>query len=316
MDVSVIIPAYNRGSKIRTTVDSVLRQTLPMSMCEIIIIDDGSTDGTFEFLHHVYGGHPQVRLIQQRNRGVAEARNHGLQEARGKYIAFLDHDDHWLPTKLEAQLAAFQQHPHAGVVYCLWREVDESGHALPDEEQTTRQAWWRPASGNVFNWLFARNPIISMSVPLIRREMLEKVGGFDPATVPSDDHDLWLRLARCCEFACVPHELVLYTHHLSQQTRTAARAPGMAAHALRRVFRKHWMHLVFRPHMIWYLAGFRVFLKSAPLYQEAKQALSQKDRRRAWSLIRRLIIVQPLALLTPQWVVLILRLITGAANRF
>lgn len=314
--VSVIIPVYNRGAKVRFTIESVLRQTLRSSW-ELIVVDDGSTDCTLEFLETTYGHHPSVRIIHQKNQGVAFARNRGLKEAHGEFIAFLDHDDRWLPEKLEAQLGVFEEHPHAGVVYCRWLEVDEAGEALLESEQRTQQLWWKPSSGWVYDWFLApRNPLVSMSIPLVRARVFKDVGGFDPATVPCDDLDIWLRVARRYQFIYLPQDLVLYSHHPAQQTSEAAKRPGKATRAVRRVFRKQGLQLLRRPHLLWYMAGFRFFLRSAPLYQEAKQAVSRNDQRRAWTLIGRLLVKEPWALLTPQWMVLIFRVLTGAANRF
>ena len=112
--VSVVIPTYNRGALIAQTIESVLAQDLPPESVEIIIVDDGSTDETFDILQRLYSSHGQVRLFQTSNGGVAAARNFGVEQARGEFIAFLDHDDLWLPQKLRLQLERIQNDVKVG----------------------------------------------------------------------------------------------------------------------------------------------------------------------------------------------------------
>jgi glycosyltransferase involved in cell wall biosynthesis len=107
--VSVVIPSYNRAYCIATTVDSTLAQT--HENLEILIVDDGSSDGTRELIEERYRGEPRVRYIYQPNAGVSAARNHGLRLARGQFIALLDSDDIWLPWKVEAQLRCLEALP-------------------------------------------------------------------------------------------------------------------------------------------------------------------------------------------------------------
>jgi glycosyltransferase involved in cell wall biosynthesis len=304
--VSVIIPIYDRGSQVLATIESVLAQTI-FDRCEIILVNDGSTDDTGEFLTQTYGEHPRIQIIHQRNRGVAAARNRGLKAARGEYIAFLDHDDVWLPEKLEKQLAALRSTPDAAVAYCRWIDVDETGQPLPDERQTTKRSWWQPREGRVHGWFCApRNPIISMSVPLIRMQALRAADGFDPALVPADDLDLWLRLSARHEFSYVPEALVLYVHHARQQ----GSDPMRTARAVRKVYAKHWPCLLRHPSLLWYLATFRVFLRSLPTYQRVK--VVQRSQPVEWgSLLMEVARRHPLALFSPQWMMLLFRLFTG-----
>ena len=117
--VSVIIPTFNRADLVKQAVDSVLRQTV--TDYEVIVVDDGSTDGTRQALEDVT---PPVRYYFQKNRGVAAARNLGIEEARGEYLAFLDSDDLFEPGFLEAVLATFAAHPEAGAVCSAEREID------------------------------------------------------------------------------------------------------------------------------------------------------------------------------------------------
>ena len=218
--ISVVIPTFNRGAQIAATLDSVLAQTL--APLEIIVVDDGSSDETASFIERHYGD--RVRLIRQKNGGVARARNRGLADAKGDWIAFLDHDDEFLPQKLELQMAALRAHPAANTAYCDWLSVDENGAPMPQRLQLTQQSWWKPAQGRVYPWIlmphlsqFLRNPIFSMSFPLFHTQTLRDLGGFDEKMVPSDDWDLLIRLAQNGEFVFVPQVLAHYVHHEAQQ---------------------------------------------------------------------------------------------------
>jgi len=117
--VSVIIPAYNSGPYLTETIESVLRQTYPHR--EIIVVDDGSTDDTPARVAR-YG--PALTYIRQAQGGVGAARNRGVAAARGDYIALLDHDDLWVPEKLEVQVEVAARHPASGMLVCDGLEFD------------------------------------------------------------------------------------------------------------------------------------------------------------------------------------------------
>ena len=295
MTISVVIPAYNSGVLLQQTLDSALNQTL--APLEIIVVDDGSTDGTPDWIAANYGD--RVTLIEQRNGGVARARNAGWRASSGAWIAFLDHDDVWYPEKLERLTNAAT--PDVGVVYCRWREVDDAGAPLPEAQQLTRQRGWSGAQGWVFDWLFGwRCPLISMSVPLVRRELLSQVGGFDAACVPCDDWDLWLRVARVCEFVFVDETLLDYRCYASQQSRDERRA----LRAARRVLGKHRLALASRPLLAWWWLWLGAFGASLKAYNAAKAAPS---RRAFITALARGVNAHPLALLAPQWIQLLAR---------
>lgn len=297
--ISVVIPTCNSGAFLKQTLDSALNQTV--APLEIIVVDDGSTDGTADWIETNYGA--RVRLIRQRNGGVAAARNTGWRAARGPWIAFLDHDDVWLPNKLERLLSAATA--TTGVVYGRWREVNERGEALPDAAQLTTQKWWKGASGHVFGWLFGwRCPLISMSVPIVRRELLEQIGGFDSSCVPCDDWDLWLRLAKRTQFAFVDETLVDYRCYPAQQSRDEAKA----LRAARRVLGKHRLELAARPLLFWWWLWLGAFGASLKAYNAAKRADSWNAFASASARAAR---AHPLALLSPQWLALIGRRLRG-----
>ncbi|MDF2765542.1 MAG: glycosyltransferase family 2 protein, partial [Rhodospirillales bacterium] len=126
--VSVVIPAFNAERFLARTLDSVSRQTY--SALEIIVVDDGSLDGTAGIVRQQAALDPRVRLIRQENAGVAAARNRGIAESDGCFVAPLDADDLWHPQKIELQLRRFEERPSAGLVYCWSIGIDEEDRVM------------------------------------------------------------------------------------------------------------------------------------------------------------------------------------------
>lgn len=197
--ISVIIPTYNAEKTIQETVNSVLHQTL--DDLELIIINDGSQDRTLEVLSAI--DDPRLKVFSYPNGGVAVSRNRGLAKATGQYISFLDADDLWTPDKLAAQYQALQDNPNAAVAYSWTDYVDESGQFLGVCARATN-------NGNLYQLLLLADVIGSGSNPLIKAEAIAKVGEFDPAVVPTEDWDMWIRLAEHFKYVAVPAVHVLY----------------------------------------------------------------------------------------------------------
>jgi glycosyltransferase involved in cell wall biosynthesis len=279
--LTVVIPVYNRGLLIEKTVASVLAQDIRPEELEIIIIDDGSTDQTPQIVDELYGDHPQIRIFHIENGGVAQARNFGLEKARGEFLAFLDHDDLWMPQKLRLQCEKMKANPHVGVVYCNWLAVNENGEAMPLIYQHSQQSWWKPKEGKAYPWVlmphpleFLRNPILSMSYPLVRSQLLRDIGGFDVEMVPSDDWDLWIRLSQITQFAYVPQVLAHYVHHDNQQHNDLRKA-YLSWLAL---CRKHPVKSLKHPY-VWLKQ--RIFIRLCHaflLYLQAEEAVVQGDK--------------------------------------
>ena len=184
--VSVIIPTYNRATLVPQTIDSVLAQTYPA--VEVIVVDDGSTDGTAEMMDSRYRG--RVTYLPQANQGESVARNHGIRVSRGEYLTFLDDDDLMYPDKIAQQVNYFQTHPDVGLVHCRFEHIDEMGRAL--------NVIGLLPEGRVLR-LLALNDFLWSGAPLIRRQWVEQVGGYD-TTLPyggmhGEDWHLWLQLA-------------------------------------------------------------------------------------------------------------------------
>lgn len=197
--ISVVIPVYNGGKTITSTIESVLNQTF--TDFELIVVNDGSQDSTLAAINEIKDA--RIRVFSFPNSGVSASRNRGLAEAKGEFISFLDADDLWTSDKLEVQLKALQENPQAAVAYSWSDWIDESGQFLRAGGHIT-------VNGNAYEKLLLRDFVESGSNPLIRRQALEKVGKFDESLAFAEDWDLWLRLAACYEYVAVPSPQILY----------------------------------------------------------------------------------------------------------
>lgn len=210
--VSVIIPTYNRSHKITQAIDSVLAQTYPDY--EIVVVDDGSTDAT-EVVLSSYISEKKIIYHKQMNAGVAGARNRGVNEAHGEFVAFLDSDDEWLPNKLSEQLKLFKEKGDQVLVYAnieYWNRNKEKIGELFYEKTI-------PHAGMVIKELLFDN-FVSTSSVILRKELFLKAGGFDQKKNlrVGEDYDLWLRIASIAEFYYVTIPLVRYYVHDDQVT--------------------------------------------------------------------------------------------------
>jgi glycosyltransferase involved in cell wall biosynthesis len=190
MRISVVVPAYQAEDTIARALSSIVRQSLRPD--EIIVVNDGSTDGTLRVLQEWAGS---VRVIHVENGGASRARNIGVAAASGDLVAFLDADDAWEPWALERRAAAFARHPDLAVVAGAWRWLSDGGtdnratggmHLRDDE-------WGRPLRGRgdaIFRYAFA----MSTSTVLVRRDLLTMLR-FDEDLITAEDRDLWIRLA-------------------------------------------------------------------------------------------------------------------------
>lgn len=203
--VSVVIPNYNYAPYLRETIDSVLSQSY--APIEVVVVDDGSTDNSLEVLR-AYGR--SIKVIQQRNQGVSAARNLGVQESSGEYVAFLDADDVWLPTKVEKQVARFQSDADLGLVHVGLQEVSLQGDVL------------RTRLEGLEGWVSHELLLLSRAVVLgagsgamIPREVFREVGGCDSRLSTSADWDLCYRISRRYRVGFVPEVLFKYRMHSS-----------------------------------------------------------------------------------------------------
>lgn len=205
--VSVILPVHNGERFIGDTLDAALQQTHPN--LEVVVVDDGSSDGTRAVVEARAARDARIRLVVQPNRGVAAARNRAVAEARGDFIAPLDADDVWEPTKIERQVRRMiEAGETTGMVYCWWMWIDPNGAVLDASPR------WR-IEGHVPDALLQVNYTGNASVPLFRRRCLEEIGGYDETLRDRggegcEDLDVALKVGERASVAVVPMALVGY----------------------------------------------------------------------------------------------------------
>jgi glycosyltransferase involved in cell wall biosynthesis len=221
--VSVVIPAYNAESFLGQAIESALSQTYPD--LDIYIVDDGSIDGTSQIIHH-YLSNKRIHSIHQDTSGPAAARNRGIAEAQGEFIAFLDADDLWEPQKLAKQINLFQQNNDLGLVYSRYRTkiLNATGSWEDDEE---RNRWVRARThyrGQIFREL-VYGPFIALPSVVIPRRVLDDVGLFDTHLITAEDRHLWARIAHDYPIGYVDEELVIVRRHGGNISWDPAREP-------------------------------------------------------------------------------------------
>ncbi len=201
-EVSVIIPTYNRALTIGKSIDSVLEQTY--KDYEIIVVDDGSTDNTYEVLRPYW---EKIHYVFKENWGISSARNLGLEIAKGRYIALLDSDDFWKPEKLQKQIECFNKHQEYGIIAtrCITNTVDRNFNTI--ELKKIRRSG---KSGWIYKDLFNKNFLRTSSV-LIKKECFQKVGYFDESLPRCNDIDMWLRISRKYPVGFINSPLTIYT---------------------------------------------------------------------------------------------------------
>jgi glycosyltransferase involved in cell wall biosynthesis len=210
LKVSVIIPTYNRLPMLKEAVDSVLGQDY--EDFELIVVDDGSTDGTADEMKR-YGG--RVKLFQHfQNKGVGATRNKGILHARGKYIAFLDSDDLWVKGKLKIQVAFLEDNPHYPLCYTdeIWIRKGKRVNPMLKHSKYS-------------GWIFEKCLplcIISPSSAMMRKTLFPKVGFFDEALPVCEDYDFWLRVSARFPIFFISRKLIIkrggHPDQLSQQS--------------------------------------------------------------------------------------------------
>lgn len=200
----MIVPAFNAETFIEQTLRSVLQQTRAPD--EIVVVDDGSTDGTREVARSI---DRRIVVIEQANAGVCAARNLGAASTSGELLAFLDADDVWAPSKLEAQVDAFQRFPSAALVATGFDEIDADG--LPMTRPTKQPLHVYGKLMNMHRELLHQGNVLAMSSTMVRRAAFDSVGGFYvERRILSADYDMWIRLSEAHDFYVVPEPLLHY----------------------------------------------------------------------------------------------------------
>ena len=206
MNVSVIIPTFNRVSLLPRAIESVMSQNI--ADMEIIVVDDGSTDETVSFIKERF---PDVVLIQQTNSGVSSARNNAIRQAKGEWLALLDSDDEWLEGKLEAQLAQLNLSGHK---VCHTEEI-----WIRDGVRVNQMNKHKKRGGSIFKYCL---PLCAMSPSsiLIHKSVFDEVGLFDEALPACEDYDLWLKISALYDVSFIEQPLIRkYGGHEDQLSR-------------------------------------------------------------------------------------------------
>jgi len=272
--ISVIMPCYNAAAFVEEAVSCVMNQTYPD--VELIVVDDGSTDGSADILHNLAAGYaPRIRLHFQDRQGPYPARNLALKHARGGYVAFLDADDYWTPDALEKLAASLNDH-QADIAYCGWQNVGEGApgtepYIPPDYSQMDTAAE------------FLRTCPWPIHAALVRREAIDAVEGFSERRFSAMDYDLWLRLfAHTRKIVRVPEVMAFYRWHDQGQISKTKWKQVLDALQVRRDF------VTNHPERVAHLPKDRVIdLSDGFLLREAYRAYWQRNLTDAQMLFRR-----------------------------
>lgn len=210
MKVSVIIPTFNRLSLISRAIDSVLKQTF--KPFEIIVVDDGSSDNTSTFIKNNY---KSVKLIKQKNLGVSKARNVGIKNSSGDWIALLDSDDEWKKNKLEVQIKSLSEYDYYSV--CHTNEI-----WIRNGTRVNQKKRHQKYGGNIFDKCLDICRISPSSI-IFQKNIINEVGWFDENLSICEDYDLWLRITANFKILFIDKPLIIkYSGHSDQLSKSVA----------------------------------------------------------------------------------------------
>lgn len=198
-NVSVIIHTYNNEKFIVETIESVLNQTY--RDYEIIVVDDGSVDGTHDALLPYM---QQIRYHYKENGGIASAKNTGIRLSQTEFIAFLDHDDLWAPDKLKLQMECFNENPQVGLVYAKYTSFRD-GKELRTKPEKGYSGW-------IFKELLSKS-FIQTSTVMVKKECLNAVGPYDESFSLGDEYDMFLRISKKFQCGFIDKGLTRYRVH-------------------------------------------------------------------------------------------------------
>ena len=204
--ISVVIPLYNKEKSIASTLRTVLNQTF--SDYEIVIVNDGSTDGSVEEIEKVQDD--RIRLVHQPNAGVSAARNRGIEEAKGDLIAFLDADDEWKPEYLATQYHLFQKYPECSVFACNYEFRDVSGKVTPTLIHKLPFVGGDGILSNYFEVASCSHPPICSISVMVKKQVMQAIGGFPVGVKSGEDLLTWARLSMKGQIAFCKRPLAIY----------------------------------------------------------------------------------------------------------
>jgi glycosyltransferase involved in cell wall biosynthesis len=229
--VSIVLPTYDRLQFLPAAIESVEAQSF--RDWELIVADDGSGEETREYLQSIAGRERTKVLSLAHSGNPGEVRNRALAIARGEYVAFLDSDDVWMPDKLEIQLGALRARPDRQWSYTALRRIDDAGNTMADEPMRL----WRSYEGFIFEELLTMRAVIAMPTVMVKRELLQSVGGFDPRQDLYEDYDLWLRLVLRSDVGVLDEPLACVRNHKHHYSYSGARAYAARCQLLDKLLR-------------------------------------------------------------------------------
>ena len=291
--ISVVIPVYKGEAHIAQSIDSALEQDY--QHIEIIIINDGSPDDSHKVIKG-YLSDPRVHYIEQDNAGVANARNTGINSAKGEFIALLDQDDIWLPNKLAAQVEHLNRHPNCALIHSQIGFINGDGDLTPNPSW----AWVNDTGANAFENLFDHNCIATF-MALIRKDALNEVGMFRESLAPADDWDLWLRIASKYEVGFIPEVSGYYRVHANNESNNYLRMQLAEVAVIENIINEFTCSKNLPGSTVRNLKRFHLYHSTAALYARAQDYHSSR------SFLRKAIKVRPLAIrcyLTYAWLTL------------
>lgn len=204
-DYSVVIICYNQEAYIADAVRSVLAQTAIDHITQIVLVDDGSNDGSFAIMQQLAADHARIiALTQENSGGCAAPRNAGISQCTGRYVAFLDGDDLWLPNKVEEELATIAKYPEAGLLFADFVEFDSE----TTDKRMVRVNSYDVHQDDMLEKFFVYGGPIPPSGAVVRRDVFETVGVFDPDVKFNEDSEFWLRVAAEFPIQHIPQALM------------------------------------------------------------------------------------------------------------
>ncbi|MDQ2833206.1 MAG: glycosyltransferase family 2 protein [Acidobacteriota bacterium] len=202
--VDIIIPAYNAAKYLPTAIESVVSQTF--EDWRILLVDDGSTDNTVEVVApYIESLGARIKYVKQSNRGLPAARNMAIRHSSAEFLALLDADDVWLPSRLYESMRCFEDRPQVGLAYGRISRIDQAGRLL--DTWGGNNAW---AAGKIARYIYMLKVQLPCPTMTFRRKCVEEVGGFDETMRATEDRDLWFRIAERYDVACSSQVLAHY----------------------------------------------------------------------------------------------------------
>lgn len=201
VEISVVIPTYNYGKYIKCAIESVLKQTY--KDFEIVVVDDGSTDNTKEILYQYFS---QIQYYHIQNSGPAHARNFGIENSKGKYIAFLDADDIWVNTKLEKQIEVFRKNKEVGMVFTECEVF--KGNKVLKKKMGKKKLMKGDLASNIFIFSGVATPTV-----MVKKKVFENLGKFEESLTCAEDDNMWIRIASNYEVVLIDESLVMVRKH-------------------------------------------------------------------------------------------------------